>query len=817
SQDSELHVLGEAKRCRAELQRLQAGLERAEEQSTSEQPESEVNELRQLLLQACNELKAAEDREYKTQHRLRCLWEEKRYLQKENEFQPEPAELESRTKVLQEKHEDLRKEVSERRLEVRSLTEDVEAERARLISIPEQVLKEIERKQSKKESAMKKMETLNVEISEMEQHVKGVEERNLMLRWKKKEMNEELEGVTVKVEGSQRESRQGILEMKLQNIMCDRKHLHESQSVQLKEKNRQTQALKRMEQALTLANEQLEHTQSIYNDVKSQLDAVPNQEARVQQRMALQGEVDALKVGFGRQLSVAEEESQKTQQSGLIQDLLRESNRLREELHNLSCLTQIKVEERGQKHRDLLRAEQLNQHIRAELREKDQIIMDHKKLNATLQRRVLRYCKLCNMITEEKNKYVKLKQIASQTITELTEQIKVLGNETEIQRSIVIIKNRSLTKARMRLSNSSKIRDKLNNDISKVAWKHRQITQEYEDDKLELMKLTEMINVQEQALLETNRNHETAIQRRNSLGVQLLEHEEVNIQEAAITKGYMTLETLEKETRDLQLEINEEERQIEMKKKELPLRKKSEEDITMLQIELSEARDETLEGLNRTIGYKELKGNDPTTEELIKKIEQLEMSLSDQERRLLEKQLLVDQVTRLSQPLGERAENCQQDRLSLAKKLNELRTQVIDSNQRMMAVSAELSMKHATALSLQQEIKEKEFQMDRCQRQPEEGLPTCPELEKEWRRMLRDRKRRQRDKEERERLAEEEQWNQLPNGEYTTAESRPNAYVPQTGPLPLPKPYGAMAPFKPSQPGANMRHFRKPTLQPLDI
>ncbi|KAK1907014.1 Coiled-coil domain containing protein 146, partial [Dissostichus eleginoides] len=817
SQDSELHLLGEAKRCRVELQRLQAELERAEEQSTSEQPESEVNELRQHLLQACNELKAAEDREYKTQHRLRCLWEEKRYLQKENEIQPEPAELESRTKVLQEKHEDLRKEVSERRLEVRSLTED--AERARLISIPEQVLKEIERKHSKKESAMKKMETLNVEISEMEQHVKEVEERNLVLRWKKKEMNEELEGIRAKVEGSQRESRQllkeqevsreeeaectgnrGILEMKLQNIMCDRKHLYESQSVQLKEKNRQTQALKRMEQALILANEQLEHTQSIYNIIKSQLDAVPNQEARIQQRMELQGEVDALKVGFGQQLSVAEEENQKTQQCGLIQDLLRESNRLREELHNLSCLTQIKVEERGQKHRDLLRAEQLNQHVRTELREKDQIIMDHKKLNATLQRRVLQYCKLCNMITEEKNKYVKLKQIASQTIAELTEQIKVLGNETEIQRSIVLIKNRSLTKARMRLSNSSKIRDKLNNDISKVAWKHRQITQEYEDDKLELMKLTEMINVQEQALLETNRNHETAIQRRNSLGVQLLEHEEVlfssyekvNIQEAAITKGYMTLETLEKETRDLQLEINEEERQIDLKKKELPLRKKSEEDITMLQIELSEARDETLEGLNRTIGYKELKGNDPTTVELIKKIEQLEMSLSDQERRLLEKQLLVDQVTRLSQPLSKRAENCQQDRLSLAKKstpshplvvfgacalhvrstvgikefpehytslnslflssLNELRTHVIDSNQRMMAVSAELSMKHATALSLQQEIKEKEFQMDRCQRQPEEGLPTCPELEKEWRRMLRDRKRRRRDKEERERV-----------------------------------------------------------------
>lgn len=41
----------------------------------------------------------------------------------------------------------------------------------------------------------------------------------------------------------------------------------------------------------------------------------------------------------------------------MIQGLLRESNSLREELHNLRCLTQIKAEERGQKHRELLRAE----------------------------------------------------------------------------------------------------------------------------------------------------------------------------------------------------------------------------------------------------------------------------------------------------------------------------------------------------------------------------------------------------------------------------------------------------------------------------
>ncbi|TMS02944.1 Coiled-coil domain-containing protein 146 [Larimichthys crocea] len=772
------------KGCRPEV-------ERTEEQSTSKKPESEVNELRQQLLQAYNELKAAEDREYKTQYKLICLREEKQYLEKENEIQPNLAELESRTKALQDKYEDLRKEVTQRQLEVRSLLEDVEtseaqilkeqkeledkkeiielkeAEKARLISIPDQILKEIQRKHSKKEIEMKKMEALNAEISEMEQHVKEVEQRNHSLRSKCKEMNEEQERLRALIETSQRECRQllkeqevyreeeaellgnrGILEMKLQDIMYDRKHLYDCHSVQLREKNRQMQALKRIEHTLRTANEQLEHTQDIYNELQAQLDALPKREAGIQQRMELQKEVDALKVSFKKQ--------------------------------------------------------QLNQHIQQELLEKDLIIMDHNKLNTTLQRRVSQYSKLCHMIMEEKNKYVNLKQFASQTITELTEQIKLQENETEIKRAIVANKDRSLTKARMKVAHHSQTRDKLQNDICKVAWKHRQVNQKCEDNKLELMKLTQMINHQEEALLEINKNHETAI---TAPKFTLLEHEEVlfnyyekvNIQEAAITKGNMVLETLEKEMKDLQLAINEEKRQIGMKKKEVPLMKRLEGEITMLQIELSEAKDKTIEALNRRVDYKELKGKDPSTVELVKKIEQLEVNLADSERQVLEKELLVDQVTRLTKPLSEQAENCQQDRLSLAKKLNELRAHIIDTNHRLMAVSAELSMKQAVALSLQQEIKEKEHQMDRCQQQLEQGLPPCPEIEEEWRRMLRDKKRRQRDKEERERL------------------SRPNAYIPQNDSLPVPKPYGAQAPFKPSQPGANMRHIRKPTLEPVEM
>ena len=56
------------------------------------------------------------------------------------------------------------------------------------------------------------------------------------------------------------------------------------------------------------------------------------------------------------------------------------------------------------------------------------------------------------------------------------------------------------------------------------------------------------------------------------------------------------------------------------------------------------------------------------------------------------------------------------------------------------------------------------------------------------------------------------------DGTITTAIPRPNAYLPDSeGALPVPKPYGSHAPFKPSVPGANMRHVRKPQQPPLDI
>ena len=65
---------------------------------------------------------------------------------------------------------------------------------------------------------------------------------------------------------------------------------------------------------------------------------------------------------------------------------------------------------------------------------------------------------------------------------------------------------------------------------------------------------------------------------------------------------------------------------------------------------------------------------------------------------------------------------------------------------------------------------------------------------------------------------EEEEHYRLPGDVYTTAEPRPNAYIPDDDTeLPIPRPYGSMAPFKPTEPGSTMRHIRKPVIKPIEI
>ncbi|KAG7455838.1 hypothetical protein MATL_G00245200 [Megalops atlanticus] len=883
SQQSEIRLLQEGRRLAVELDRQQRELEKAER--FPEGTDTEVGKLRLKLLHFQNSIREAEEREYQLQFQLECLQGEKDVLQKEYDTQPKPVEMEKKAKALKDRCEELRKEIAQRRMETKSLGEDRdmrqkqmereqrelddknqiihihESELAALLSVPGHLGKEIDRIKRKRTDVEKKMAELDQQLAEISDLNKKAEARKEALEVERKEVQSELEARRQELEVAEREhnrllkekdsikekeaimmGQSGMLDININHINVERKTLQDSLTRNQKERERLIQNMKNMELKLKVATDALTETQLQYNKLKAQKDALPQGDEILQRRNELQKEVESLRRSLMQQQSLTEAETRvveqclEQEQELLVeqcleqeQELLRESHRCRDELRHDTCLAQIKADEKEQKSHELLIAEQRLGRIKEELKGKSLVILDYKKENQEVQARLSVFAKLYEGIKAERSKCVNLIQLATQRASEMREEFEILENEIEILRTSAINKDKLLQKSRLKRVHSEYIRDTLKKDISKMNHTLQEMRDKRSEQNINIGKLTNMINMYEENLLQLRKSYDRAVQSRNDRGVQLLErenemcifYEKVNVQEGMIQEGNMEIHTMEEEVKLLKMLISEEKREIELARKLMPIKRALEGEIDTLQKQLSDCKNRRLELENAVEDQqsrsRRLEGKDQPPEELIKKIEQLEEGLAEREAKLLEKELVYDQVTQLSERIRAKAENGKKDTLELAKKVSEIQNQIEETTRKMMSVVSELSMEQAKAMTLQQEVKEKEATLDSCQRRLEQGMPPSEDMELEWQQTLKNEQRQQADAQERARRAEEQEKSKLPGGGVTTAEARPNAYIPEEDNLPIPRPYGALAPFKPSELGANLRHIRKPQPKPIEI
>ncbi|XP_013909328.1 PREDICTED: coiled-coil domain-containing protein 146-like, partial [Thamnophis sirtalis] len=331
----------------------------------------------------------------------------------------------------------------------------------------------------------------------------------------------------------------------------------------------------------------------------------------------------------------------------------------------------------------------------------------------------------------------------------------------------------------MKYSNNVAIKDSIQSDVCKVYQTVQEMKEKREQQLMDVERLTNTLTRIEEEMVQLRKTYEKAVQRRNESGVQLIEREEevcifyekINIQEMMSRNGDIEINVMDEKIRYLKLKMIEKKRQIELSVKMLPTKRTLDADLVVLQI-------------------------------------QLEIHLTRKEERLLEKEFIYEQVSRMTEKISVKAENGKEETLILAKKMNHLQEKIKTTTQKIMALIAELSMHQAFAIKLQQEMRDKEQLILCVVSRLAKGLPPPKEIEQDWLRVLRDEKMHELASEARERQTMEEEQAALPTAIHTTAEQRPNAYIPDDeNVLPLPRPYGALAPFKPSEPSANMRHI----------
>ena len=213
--------------------------------------------------------------------------------------------------------------------------------------------------------------------------------------------------------------------------------------------------------------------------------------------------------------------------------------------------------------------------------------------------------------------------------------------------------------------------------------------------------------------------------------------------------------------------------------------------------------------------WRPLDGEDPDGEMLQAKMSVLEERLDKKREQLVEKELILEEISALTEKIRTQAISKRDSAKYLADTLNSLQSRIRDVTKSMLSSVSELTMYQATALRLQQEKAHREKMLEEATWRVDHGEAPHDDAVKDW-----DRKERKRllaiestmRREESLRLTQTD-GSGLPK---TTAEPRPTAYIPDD--VGIPKPYGNLAPFKPTEAGATMKQFiRNPEIKPIEI
>ncbi|XP_078091726.1 coiled-coil domain-containing protein 146 isoform X2 [Mustelus asterias] len=791
-------------------------------------------------------------------------------------FQCLDEDFERKTKALRESCIELSRETSQRKREIKTIKEELEnkmeevkneqkeledkleeeqhlkIDLVQLHTVPGQLAKDIQKLNRKRNNLEKVKADIDSQRNELLGLVQQIENKCRMIEDEKLEVIKELDEKRATLDSKEQDYNQLVkmtelgkenesvlmgerasLDMHLRYIQTEKKILSDTIVVKQREKERELRKIKKKDKQLKSAMDTVAYAEFTYEKIKAQVESIPDGGALLDRRNELESDVKSLKRKLADQLALTEVEILLLRKYMLEEDnLIAEQRRAREEVGNLTRLAQIRSDEKDQKARDLMNIQQKRDRTIEELKEEKLSLQDSQKKHRQMLISLKGFVKVYQVIKNERNKYVNLIQSAAQVSAEMREKIKILQNEMEILRTTTLLKDSQLQKFKLKHSNSHVIRDSLRRAICKIDQVLRDLGEKREGQKIKIVKLSSLINQAEEEMIQLRKKYENVVQVRNERGIRLIEREEevcifyekLSIQDSLNSNGDVELHSMEDEIRFLNIQLSEEKRQIEKVRKDVPSKQEMESNLIMLQKKLAMYQD-NVQSLEKTLvdplsenRSRLLGGDDPSFDELTKRIDEMDLKLVSKEEQLLEKDLIADQVTRLTERISAKAMNGKQDTLALAKKVNEMQGKVKDITRKMMAVVSELSMQQANAMQLQQDVKDKQQFLELCHQRMEQGMAPSEEFEYEWSKIVFKESRHKRDSELKSKEAEEEEKHLLPGGVFTTAESRPNAYIPDDDSgLPIPRPYGNMVPFKPSEPSAHMRHYRKPVIKPIEI
>ncbi|NWY43749.1 CC146 protein, partial [Sylvia atricapilla] len=775
-QESETQLLQEAERLSAELEQ-QSELEKAEQ--LPEEASSEASQIRQQLLSSRSEYNAVKGRVYENRLKIECLREEKKLL--ENEYERILKEKkDNKVMQLKENCDELSKEIIQRKAEIDSIKEAVsskekliladeeemeklqntqtnlKAELVRILGTPKQLVKETEKLNQKKIDAKKKNEALNDQIEELNRTLKATEKRTEEILQEKEDVVKELDKRQTLIQKNEREcialtklleinaekelavlSDRQILENNLYKCLLEKKKQHDILSHHQTQKEKELKSLKKIELQLKEILDSLEGDKAKHKRLKSEAEInSKNNAVLLQRRHELQEEIEIIKRGLAEQEVISDMDAHMLEECIAAEQLLfKEQEKCRNELSTLTHLTWLRADERQLKCRNVQKAKIQLQSIVKELKRKDRELITFKKMKKENQKELQEFTSMYDLMQTEKEKCIQLMRTAQWKAKEAEHRVKLLENNIENLRNALMTKERKLQEVYVKIKKNERMKELIKKDCCKLV---QEILDNKEKEKyLNVDRLTTAATHIQEEILQLRKKCERAIQQQNESALLLTEREEelgflyekINRQEALCKNGDIRMQAMDEKISLLKLKVAEKKREVKLCFKQLTVKNALDANLVRLRTEYSQCRDKikqlednhsdaTNEHRKQEIGRK-----DPSPPELLKRIEQLEAELVQKEQRLLKIDFLSENISDLTDRIRAVVENGKQDVLLFARRTNDLQRRINDKTQEIRALFAELSMKQALAIKLQQEIRDKEQFVMTASLMMSQGLP----------------------------------------------------------------------------------------------
>ncbi|XP_031574702.1 cilia- and flagella-associated protein 58-like [Actinia tenebrosa] len=490
--------------------------------------------------------------------------------------------------------------------------------------------------------------------------------------------------------------------------------------------------------------------------IQRRLRAVEDQKLEVeQQKETLKSQI----AGLEKELEISKKQSEQDRKA--IDDLVRERDILNKNLLKAAGATQKQLgvvrlheqtkknleqeiqnyKDEAQKQRKIIyqlekerdryinEASELTQKVLQHMEDvkvREMQIFDYKKKIAEAETKLKQQQNLYEAVRSDRNLYSKNLIESQDEITEMKRKLKIMNHQIDQLKEEITAKEATLVKEHLEHQRVEKEKDALKAELQRMKQQAAESKAYIEQQEAEERKLLKIISEADSERMRQKKELDQVIGERDILGTQLVRrndelallYEKIKIQQSTLNKGEIQYRQRLEDIRLLKLEIKKLRREKNILTKNVANVEDLRREVYHHQRELLRERtrckalEEELENPMNIHRWRKLEGSDPSTYEMIQKIQTLQRRLIQKTEEVVEKELLIQEKEKLYMELKQIL--ARQPGPEVAEQLSIYQQTLKEKTKQMKGMSSELNMYEA-------QVKEYKYEIERLAKELQEA------------------------------------------------------------------------------------------------